>query len=122
MSEHLLNSINAFVKNVSAKKHNDMVCKLAGVTFGDRQKHISKLAHYTTLRLVREKDNEFDENAIRVEALIENDWFDIGFIPKTLNKELAHLLDSNRSISANIISIYGDDNTPIGVRIGIQLH
>lgn len=119
--DHILNHINAFHMSTSSdKQYNDMVCKLTGVTFDGRQEAIGKITHYTKLRLVRQYDNKYDTNAIIVEALVDNTWKEIGFIPRALNSDLAQSMDAGNTYGVTILSIYGDGNTPKGVRVGIK--
>jgi hypothetical protein len=67
--------------------------KLAGVTLGSRQHYIKKYArHAQKWWLIREPDNKFDPNAIRV---CVSKWkADVGYIPKDLAQELALVMDA----------------------------
>ena len=67
--------------------------KLAGVTFGSRQHYIKEYArHGQKFWLIREPDNKFDSNAIRV--CVSKYKADVGYIPKKLASDLAPVLDS----------------------------
>ncbi len=57
-----------------------MWCRVAGVTFDDRQVHIAKLKKTDILYLEAEPENKFDKNAIAV----KHGNTTIGYIPRKL--------------------------------------
>jgi hypothetical protein len=69
------------------------IIKLAGVSHGDCQKNIQMYAGpgVGDFELVREQDNPYDKNAIKV-ALFGH--FELGYIPRQIAKELAPIMDS----------------------------
>ena len=73
-----------------------IIIRLAGVTCGDedRQKSIKLFGceDIGSFALVREPDNSYDPNAIRVE--VAGHLF--GYIPRAHAKDLAPLMDSGR--------------------------
>ncbi|MEE1492871.1 MAG: hypothetical protein UGF45_12915, partial [Massilioclostridium sp.] len=64
------NRANAMIKAWALVKMPQVITKAAGVTYGKRQKALEHLAHYApeqiSIRLERERDNEFDRNAVVV--------------------------------------------------------
>lgn len=77
--------------------------RLTGVKYGARQENIKKYAghgvgNYT---LVREPDNEYDPNAIKVAFL---GHYEFGYVPTRLAQELAPQMDSGRCFEAEFIS------------------
>ena len=78
--------------------------KLAGVTKGDedRQKNIRMFGCEAigSYALVREPDNPFDPNAIRVELA----GYLLGYVPRAYAKELAPLMDEGRQFIAIFVS------------------
>jgi hypothetical protein len=75
------------------------IIKLAGVSHGDCQKNIQMYAGpgVGDFELVREQDNPYDHNAIKV-ALFGH--FKFGYIPASVAKEMAPLMDSGRHFVA----------------------
>ena len=75
------------------------IIKLAGVSHGACQDNIKKYAGpgLCDFELVREPDNPSDKNAIRV-ALFGH--FKFGYIPRSIAKEIAPLMDSGRHFVA----------------------
>lgn len=78
---------------------------VVGVTYNDRQGKLLHLRNheknaYLTLR--REKNNEYDENAIQVIAHIKDDKerkpFCIGYIPREKSIYLAKIIDDNKIV------------------------
>lgn len=57
------------------------------------------------ISFVKDPDNEFDKNAIKVIVNLDNKEFHIGHVPKKQNVEIGKLLDSESiiSISANFV-------------------
>ena len=78
--------------------HNRII-KLAGVSHGACQENIKKYAGpgVGDFELVREPDNPYDPNAIKV-ALFGH--FKFGYIPRHIARELAPLMDSGRHFAA----------------------
>lgn len=58
--------------------------RVAGVTFNGRQKYLSKISETDPAELVREPENKYDSNAIKV--IVRN--FHMGYIPKQIAREL----------------------------------
>lgn len=80
------------------------VIRLAGVTRGheDRQKNIKMFGCRAvgSYALVREPDNSYDPNAIRVEL----GEYLLGYVPKGHAAELAPLMDEGRRFIAYFVS------------------
>ena len=80
------------------------IIRLAGVTRGneDRQKNIKMFGckDIGTFALVREPDNPYDPNAIRVEL----GEYLLGYVPRADAKELAPMMDTGRRFIAFFVS------------------
>ena len=78
------------------------ITKLSGVSFGDAQQNIKQFGckDIGSYALIWEPENSYDSNAIRV-ALFDI-WF-VGYVPKYIAKELAPLMDEDRSSLAEFI-------------------
>lgn len=73
--------------------------KIAGVTFDNRQSVIKYLRNRRGVyfKLVRDKNNKFDENAVAVYAVtVDGKKFNMGFIPKQNAKVIANAIDNNK--------------------------
>ena len=86
--------------------------KVAGVTYGNRQKAIEHLARYApeavSIRLEREPGNEHDRNAVAVWAAVEGTGrFCVGYLPRTLAAFIAPLMDAGRAVGAMFREVRG---------------
>jgi hypothetical protein len=95
--------------------------KLAGVTFGSRQHYIKKYARNSQKWwLIREPDNKFDPNAIRV---CVSKWkADVGYIPKKLAQELAPVIDAGVDLKVGFhLKLFNENDLskPMGLMIKI---
>ena len=77
------------------------IVKLTGVLVGDAQKNIRKFGcvDVMTYALMREPDNPYDPNAIRVAI----GPYYMGYIPKHIAKGLAPLIDSGQGFLAEFV-------------------
>ena len=78
--------------------------KLAGVTFGQAQHNIKQwgCVDIGTYALIRETDNPYDPNAIRVSLF---GIHDMGYLPKIVAMKLASLMDAGRFFLAEFVRI-----------------
>jgi hypothetical protein len=72
--------------------------RVAGVSFGNRQRALIKLEKYEpdsiAVTLTREADNKHDTNAIKVLVNIQNrDKYHLGYLPGKMASLLAPLID-----------------------------
>lgn len=96
-----------------------MWTKLVGVTFGDRQERISELKGLETLEIVREKNNEYDPNAVGVRVF--GDRALLGYFAREIASKLAPKLDEGESINILGFNITGGmDDRNWGVNINIE--
>jgi len=89
------------------KTKNDFVpiqTKLAGVTFGDCQANIRQWGcpKYGIYDIVREPNNPYDPNAVRVTTL-NNDF--MGYLPKSIAAELSPMMDLGRTFIAEFVRV-----------------
>lgn len=93
--------------------------KLVGTSF--RQESVAKVSpNKTPLRCVAETDNQYDTYAVRVEALLDNGWEQIGFIAKGKNQDIHSYLTSGGSVSIVCTDITGQDKDTLGANVGIS--
>lgn len=74
----------------------------------------------TLLRCVAETDNEFDENAVRIEALLDEGWTKIGFIAKGSNADIHKHLLSGGSVDIKCKEVTGLDKDTMGVNVSVE--
>lgn len=92
--------------------------KVAGVTFENRQVLVSKVQQGEFIGLLREPDNKYDKNAIKV---MNQHGMQLGYIPKDLARDLAKYMDLG--ISFNAVCKYptgGSDGLSYGLVIEIM--
>lgn len=91
--------------------------RVAGVTANNRQELLKNLPYRKNMKfkLVREKDNQYDEFAI---AVYTNDNQQVGYVPKTCNKLICEKLDNG--IIFDVIG-HVDGGYAKGVNFGITL-
>lgn len=88
--------------------------KVVGVTYEGRQSVIANMSEFDELDLVRNRNNEKDENAIAV--FYEDDQ--IGFLCKELAEKLAPLMDEGKEFSCEVSEITGGKN---GLSYGVNI-
>lgn len=74
--------------------------KVAGVTFGDAQQVLPNLCAGMDLQFIREPDNQYDRNAIRVECCGST----LGHIKADIAAQLAPKIDSGKTVIKGDIS------------------
>lgn len=109
--------------------------KIVGVTFEGRQDIIARLGGDEQLRFRREPDNQYDSNAVAVDALVEgvivggadnmdmvdaSEWMPIGYIARDKNSELARVLTSGNYANIKISEITGGGDKAYGVNVYIE--
>jgi len=93
---------------------------VAGVTYenpdgSDRQEILEDCRSGEKLLLIREPNNEYDRNAIRVCRISREQ---IGYIPQMFSAEIAPLLDRGHPVKAQIIELTQTET--IGCKIRIE--
>jgi hypothetical protein len=88
------------------------VTKVAGVTYGKRQRLIARLATYSpelvSITLQQDKDNLFDPAAVAVVASVKDKGSaTIGFIPAMTARTLSQLMDKGTTLKASLDRIVG---------------
>lgn len=115
---------------------NSYHSKLVGVVAGEgRQEIIAGMTGDEALRFRREPENEYDKNAVAVDALVVRDtvghgdnldidrdysWKPIGYIARDKNSELAKLIDAGKKALIKISDITGGGGKNYGVNVYIE--
>jgi|SRR5690554_3666983 len=93
---------------------------VAGVTFDNRQEVLARMHVGETLWLVREPQNPYDRNAIRVQRVSGEQ---VGYIPRGFAAALAPAFDEiGEPVRATVTAIVGGHyaGSSLGVRIQFQ--
>ena len=103
---------NAMVKAWALAKLPAVTSKVAGVTHGNRQRAIERLAMYAPesvhIRLQREQGNSHDRNAVAVYAAVEGKGsYCMGYLPRALAAFIAPLMDTGRAVQAAYRGVTG---------------
>ena len=102
--------------------------RVAGVSFGNRQKALTRLEEYepasVVVTLTRELDNEYDANAIKVLVNVQDrDKYHLGYLPGKMASLLAPLIDKGFEPAASFKGVTGgyEEKATRGALIGIEL-
>ena len=107
-----------YTMNVSTRM---IETRVAGVTFENRQAVVGLLTEGERVSLIRDPDNPFDPNAVKV---VRWDHQQIGFLDRELAKILAPWMDRNgRFYKASVSRLIGGchDDSSLGVYIKFYL-
>lgn len=100
-------------KRAWRKVKSNITFRAAGVTYNQRQEQLKYLAEFQqkdiSIRLIREQNNPYDSNAIRIEVnlLPTEESTIIGYVPKGLAGELARAIDKGITVTAAFLGIIG---------------
>lgn len=93
--------------------------KLSGTSF--RQEQIAKLkAGVTPLRCVPRPDNEYDQYAVEVQAMLDTGWEQIGWIQKGKNQEIQKRLLNGLNVKISCSEVTGLDKETLGVNVAVE--
>lgn len=102
--------------------------KVSGTSFDNRQSVLQLLCKYNPadimVKLVRDRLNIFDRNAIAVTAAVKGKVSAvIGYLPKAVACVIAALMDKGISVHADTLSIVGGMNEleSLGARIHVKI-
>lgn len=102
--------------------------KINGTSFDNRQNVLALLTKYNpadiAVKLVRDRLNAFDSNAIAVTAVIKDKVSAvIGYLPKAVASVVAVLMDKGINVNADTLSIVGgySDHENYGARIIVKI-
>ncbi len=104
-----------FYRNIADK--DEFYTKVVGVTFENRQEIISSMYEGQPLKLLREPNNEYDPNAVKV---ITGSGLQVGYLNAKLAKHFSPLLERGEEYQALVSQITGGKDRNYGVNIVIQ--
>lgn len=106
MSSELLNKVRVYKDFLEGCSHSSfdgvMFCKVSGVTYDGKQEVLKQVAQDTPIKLERERRNEFDFYAVKVMAYVDLEWQSVGYVPASINKEIATTLDTGLQLRARV--------------------
>ena len=85
----------------------EMVARVAGVTFEDRQEVLALVDEGTPVKLIRDRRNEYDFYAVGVWVEIEGVWKQAGFIPNPMCKKVSKSMDNGVKFSSSVHRVKG---------------
>ena len=93
-----------------------IIVNLAGVTYRDAQENIKRFGcrDIGSFALIREPENAYDSNAIRVEVA----GFFLGYVPKDTAKRLSPLMDAGREFLALFVR---RNESPYHATVGLMV-
>jgi single-stranded-DNA-specific exonuclease len=90
--------------------------KVAGVTFDNRQKAISRLSSGQKLNFVREPNNPFDKYAVAVRT---ESGEPLGYVPSASNGSIAFRMDKGGYYKVTVSTVTGGG---IGQSYGLNIY
>lgn len=107
-------------------KLRSIVTRAAGVTYGNRQKLLSRLARYTaeqiTITLRHEQGNRFDRNAVQVVAGVKGKGSAvIGYLNRQLAAVIAPLMDKGKRIVSTFRAVTGGESLHLTYGLSFEL-
>lgn len=109
-------------------KSHAVSTKIAGTSFDNRQNILALLTKYNpadvSVKLVRDRSNAFDSNAIAVTAAVKGKVSAvIGYLPKAVAAVVAVLMDKGFAVLSDTLSIVGGfaDRENYGARIIVKI-
>ena len=100
--------------------------RAAGVTYGNRQKLLERLARYSpediTVQLRREQDNAHDKNAVQVVAAVKGKGSAVlGYLNKQLAAAVAPLMDKGAEIVSRFKAVTGGEERYLNYGLNIEI-
>ncbi len=120
-------SLSQAFKTAWKRVKESMTCRVAGVTYGNRQQLLQFIAsrkhEELTVYLRRDRANTFDKDAVAVVVGISNvGYAHLGYLPRGLSQSLAKVIDKGISLKADVkvIGGYGYKET-LGALVNIAV-
>lgn len=91
------------IKTENTEKED--IVSVVGINYENRKENVDKLRINDNVYLVREKENQYDKNAIYV---VDKENRKLGYVEKERAKEIAPILDKDRKNEVIVIGIYSN--------------
>ncbi|MBO4867964.1 MAG: HIRAN domain-containing protein [Ruminococcus sp.] len=107
-------------------KAERLAVRVAGVTFGKRQQILAALeGRQSVIKLRRESDNAYDNNAVSVWVFAEGTrgYYRVGYVPKKVAAVISSLLDKGEILLTDSFSVTGSgrEGYSLGARFAIAV-
>lgn len=119
---------NAMLTAWKIIRYKALRTKVNGTSFDNRQNVLQLLCKYNpadiTVKLVRDRLNAFDNNAVAVTAAVKGKVSAvIGYLPKAVASVIAALMDKGINVNADTLSIVGGyaDYENYGAKIIVKI-
>ena len=93
------------IKTENTEKEESTIVSVVGINYENRKENVDKLRINDNVYLVREKENQYDKNAISV---VDKENRKLGYVEKERAKEIAPTLDKDRKNEVIVIGIYSN--------------
>lgn len=107
--EELMRKVNEdddeTIKSEKTEKEESTIVSVVGINYENRKESVDKLRINDNVYLVREKENQYDKNAISV---VNKENRKLGYVEKERAKEIAPILDKERKNEVIVIGIYNN--------------
>lgn len=120
--------VDAMVTAWKIIRYKSLRTKINGTSFDNRQNVLQLLCKYNpadiAVKLVRDRNNAFDSNAIAVTTAVKGKVSAvIGYLPKAVASVVAALMDKGINVNADTFSVVGgtDEFVNYGARINIKI-
>lgn len=95
------------------RTHGEFTCRVAGLTFRPGYPHtVQAIEPDDVLRLERDRDNEFDANAVRVLVPSLGAGAFIGFLPRNAAGMVAPKMDDGVFVEAELVEVVVSPENP----------
>lgn len=116
----------AMVRAWITVKRRAIQTKTAGVTYGNRQKLLERLARYSpediTVKLQREQNNAHDRNAVQVVAAVKGKGSAVlGYLNRQLAAAVAPLMDKGAEIMSRFQAVTGGEERYLDYGLNIEI-
>lgn len=107
-------------------KLRNIVTKAAGVTHGNRQLLLHRLAAYNpervSIELHRERENRFDSNAVKIVAAVSGKGkAALGYLNRSLAAVIAPLLDKGKQVISTFRAVTGGESLHLTYGLSFEL-
>lgn len=93
------------IKLTNTENEETTIVSVVGINYENRKESVDKLKINDNVYLVRERENQYDENAISV---VDKENKKLGYVEREKAKEIAPILDKNRKNEVMVIGIYNN--------------
>ena len=102
----------AFIRAWNIVKGKLMLSKVAGVSFGNRPGALAKLARINpkdiSVELIREQDNQYDDNAVGVHVAANGSrFYQLGYLPREVAELVSSIMDKGVKLAATFRAVTG---------------